>query len=113
MAGSEPRRWPQVFEFASETSIFFKAQELYGLYEARKALRKIDELLVVEGYMDVVALAQNGIVNAVATLGTASGEAHFRKLYRYADRVVCCFDGDKAGRSAALAGVRECAAGVE
>ena len=51
--------------------------------------------------MDVVALAQNGIVNAVATLGTASGEAHFRKLYRYADRVVCCFDGDKAGRSAA------------
>lgn len=84
-----------------ETPIFFKAQELYGLYEARKALRKIDELLVVEGYMDVVALAQNGIVNAVATLGTASGEAHFRKLYRYADRVVCCFDGDKAGRSAA------------
>ena len=71
------------------------------MYEARKALRKIDELLVVEGYMDVVALAQNGIVNAVATLGTASGEAHFRKLYRYADRVVCCFDGDKAGRSAA------------
>ncbi len=84
-----------------ETPIFFKAQELYGLYEARKALRKIEELLVVEGYMDVVALAQNGIVNAVATLGTATGEAHFKKLYRYADRVVCCFDGDKAGRSAA------------
>ena len=84
-----------------ETPIFFKAQELYGLYEARKALRKIDELLVVEGYMDVVALAQNGIVNAVATLGTASGEAHFRKLYRYTGNVVCCFDGDKAGRSAA------------
>ena len=84
-----------------ETPIFFKAQELYGLYEARKALRKIDALLVVEGYMDVVALAQNGIVNAVATLGTATGEAHFKKLYRYADQVVCCFDGDKAGRSAA------------
>ena len=84
-----------------ETPIFLKAQELYGLYEARKALRNIEELLVVEGYMDVVALAQNGIVNAVATLGTATGEAHFKKLYRYADRVVCCFDGDKAGRSAA------------
>ena len=84
-----------------ETPIFFKAQELYGLYEARKALRKIDALLVVEGYMDVVALAQNGIANAVATLGTATGEAHFKKLYRYADQVVCCFDGDKAGRSAA------------
>ncbi len=64
-----------------ETPIFFKAQELYGLYEARKALRKIDALLVVEGYMDVVALAQNGIANAVATLGTATGEAHFKKLY--------------------------------
>ena len=84
-----------------ETPVFSKSQELYGLYEARKALRNIDRLLVVEGYMDVVALAQNGFRNAVATLGTATGEAHYQKLYRYTDEVVCCFDGDKAGRSAA------------
>ncbi len=84
-----------------ETPVFQKGQELYGLYEARKALRQIDRLVVVEGYMDVVALAQHGVLNAVATLGTASGEAHFRKLYRYTDEVVCCFDGDRAGRSAA------------
>lgn len=84
-----------------ETPVFSKSQELYGLYEARKALRNIDRLLVVEGYMDVVALAQNGFRNAVATLGTATGEAHYQKLYRYTDEVVCCFDGDKAGRAAA------------
>ena len=84
-----------------ETPVFVKGQELYGLYEARKALRNIQRLIVVEGYMDVVALAQNGVLNAVATLGTATGEAHFQKLYKYSDEVVCCFDGDKAGRSAA------------
>ena len=84
-----------------ETPVFAKNQELYGLYEARKALRSIDRLMVVEGYMDVVALAQRGFRNAVATLGTATGEAHYQKLYRYTDEVVCCFDGDKAGRAAA------------
>ncbi len=84
-----------------ETPVFHKGSELYGLYEARKALRRIDRLIVVEGYMDVVALAQHGVANAVATLGTATGEAHFKKLYRYADEVVCCFDGDPAGRQAA------------
>ena len=84
-----------------ETPVFQKGAELYGLYEARRALRRIDKLIVVEGYMDVVALAQHGVANAVATLGTASGEAHFHKLYRYADEVVCCFDGDQAGRQAA------------
>ena len=73
-----------------ETPVFFKGQELYGLYEARKALRNIQRLIVVEGYMDVVALAQNGVLNAVATLGTATGEAHFQKLYKYSDEVVCC-----------------------
>jgi len=84
-----------------ETDVFKKGQELYGLYEARKALRNIDEFFVVEGYMDVIALAQAGIANAVATLGTASGQVHFEMLYRFAPRVTCCFDGDNAGRAAA------------
>jgi len=84
-----------------ETDVFKKGQELYGLYEARQALRQIDEFYVVEGYMDVIALAQAGICNAVATLGTASGTVHFEKLYRFAPRVTCCFDGDNAGRAAA------------
>lgn len=84
-----------------ETDVFKKGQELYGLFEARKALRQIDEFFVVEGYMDVIALAQAGISNAVATLGTASGTVHFEKLYRFAPRVICCFDGDNAGRGAA------------
>ncbi len=84
-----------------ETEVFHKGRELYGLYEARMALRRIERLLVVEGYMDVVALAQAGIPNAVATLGTASGVAHFEKLFRAAPEVVCCFDGDNAGREAA------------
>lgn len=84
-----------------ETDVFKKGQELYGLYEARKALRNIDEFFVVEGYMDVIALAQAGISNAVATLGTASGQVHFEMLYRFAPRVTCCFDGDNAGRGAA------------
>jgi len=84
-----------------ETSIFHKGRELYGLYEARRALRAIDRLILVEGYMDVVALAEAGIANAVATLGTATGVPHFDKLFRYTPQVVCCFDGDTAGREAA------------
>ena len=84
-----------------ETEVFKKGRELYGLYEARRVRRRLDTLVVVEGYMDVVALAQHGIDNAVATLGTAVGAAHFERLYRYVDDVVCCFDGDDAGRGAA------------
>ena len=84
-----------------ETEVFNKSQELYGLFEVRRALRQVEEVIVVEGYMDVVALAQHGVANAVATLGTASGEPHFRKLYRNTPKVVCCFDGDAAGRKAA------------
>lgn len=84
-----------------ETPVFHKGRELYGLYEARKALRQIDRLLVVEGYMDVVALAQFGIRNAVATLGTAITREHLERVFRVAPEVVFCFDGDRAGREAA------------
>ena len=84
-----------------ETPIFHKGRELYGLYEARKALKDIDALLLVEGYMDVVALAQHGLRNAVATLGTATTPDHLEKLFRSTPRVIFCFDGDRAGRNAA------------
>ncbi len=84
-----------------ESSVFHKGQELYGLFEARKAMRKLDRLLVVEGYMDVVALAQFDINYAVATLGTATTPEHLERLYRAAPEVVFCFDGDRAGRQAA------------
>ena len=84
-----------------ETDVFRKGRELYGLYEARRAQRRLQSVLVVEGYMDVVALAQHGVVNSVATLGTAIGQPHFQTLYRHVDVVVCCFDGDEAGRGAA------------
>ena len=84
-----------------ETPVFHKGRELYGLWEARQALKKIPRLLVVEGYMDVVALAQFGIRNAVATLGTATTSDHLEKLFRATPEVVFCFDGDRAGRKAA------------
>jgi DNA primase len=84
-----------------ETPLFRKGEELYGLPQARQAIRDEDLIVVVEGYMDVVALAQFGVGNAVATLGTATTPVHVRKLLRQADKVVFCFDGDKAGRKAA------------
>ena len=84
-----------------ETPVFHKGRELYGLYEARQALRQPEQLLVVEGYMDVVALAQFGVRNAVATLGTATTADHLEKLFRATDQLVFCFDGDRAGRAAA------------
>jgi len=84
-----------------ETPIFHKGRELYGLYQARKALRDIPRLLVVEGYMDVIALAQFGVRYAVATLGTATTSEHLEQLFRATDEVVFCFDGDRAGRAAA------------
>ena len=84
-----------------ETPVFHKGKELYGLYEAQQALRRLERLLVVEGYMDVVALAQNGIRYAVATLGTATSTEHVERLFRAAPEVIFCFDGDRAGREAA------------
>ena len=84
-----------------ETPLFSKGRELYGLFEARQALRDKGYALVVEGYMDVVALAQKGFANAVATLGTACTAEHVQKLFRFTDAVVFSFDGDAAGRRAA------------
>ena len=84
-----------------ETPLFSKGRELYGLFEARVALRQKGYALVVEGYMDVVALAQSGFGNAVATLGTACTPDHLQKLLRFTDSVVFSFDGDAAGRRAA------------
>jgi len=77
------------------------AEELYGLYEARKAGQDANMIIVVEGYMDVVALAQKGIENAVATLGTAANQQHSELLFKVVPNIVFCFDGDRAGKAAA------------
>ncbi|MDQ3197014.1 MAG: DNA primase, partial [Pseudomonadota bacterium] len=84
-----------------ETPLFEKGRELYGLFQARRAVRSAGRVLVVEGYMDVVALAQHGIEYGVATLGTATTPMHVQKLLQQSDNVVFCFDGDEAGRRAA------------
>jgi len=84
-----------------ESAIFHKGRELYGLYEARKTVRQLERILVVEGYMDVVALAQFDINYAVATLGTSTTPDHLERLFRTVPEVVFCFDGDRAGRAAA------------
>ena len=83
-----------------ETPLFEKGREVFGLPQARSVLREKNVAIVVEGYMDVVALAQHGVGNAVATLGTATTTAHVQKLLRQVDRLVFCFDGDAAGRKA-------------
>jgi DNA primase len=84
-----------------ETPVFVKGRELYGLHEARQAIRKAGHALVVEGYLDVVVLAQHGLGQAVATLGTACTAEHVQKLARFTDQIVFSFDGDAAGRRAA------------
>jgi len=84
-----------------ETAVFKKGQEIYGIYQATRATKKLDKLLVVEGYLDVLALTQFGILNAVATLGTATTSDHLARLFRVAPQLVFCFDGDQAGKRAA------------
>lgn len=96
LGGGEPK-----YLNSPETGLFHKGRELYGLYEARQALRQIPRLLVVEGYMDVIGLHQAGVPWAVATLGTATTPEHLERLFRVTEEVVFCFDGDRAGRQAA------------
>lgn len=84
-----------------ESDVFHKSREVYGLFEARQAIRQLDKLLVVEGYMDVIALAQNGIDYAVATLGTATNQDNLQALFKQVRHLVFCFDGDTAGFRAA------------
>ena len=84
-----------------ETALFEKGRELYNFFSARRAIRAANYAIVVEGYMDVIALAQHGIDNAVAALGTATTSFHIQKLLRQTDNIIFCFDGDKAGKKAA------------
>ncbi len=95
-----PEDTPKYYN-SPETPLFQKGHELYGLFAARRAIRDAGRVLVVEGYMDVVALAQYGIDYAVAALGTATTPFHITKLMRQTDEIVFCFDGDNAGRTAA------------
>jgi len=89
-----------------ETPVYHKANELYGLYEARRTNPRLTRFVIVEGYMDVVALAQHGIDYAVATLGTATNVTHLNRLFRLVSEVIYCFDGDAAGRTAAWRGMQ-------
>lgn len=89
-----------------ETPVYHKGNELYGLYEAKRANPKLTRFVIVEGYMDIVALAQSGIDYAVATLGTATNSTHLTRLFRMVSEVIYCFDGDNAGRTAAWRGLQ-------
>jgi len=103
MDGGEPK-----YLNSPETPLFQKGSELYGLFEARQAIREAGYALVTEGYMDVVALAQLGFPQAVATLGTACTPIHVQKLLRQTDQVIFSFDGDNAGRRAARRALEAC-----
>ncbi len=91
-----------------ESTVFHKSNEVYGIYEARKANRSIEKLLVVEGYMDVISLAQHGITYSVATLGTATNENNLRALLKYSKQLIFCFDGDTPGLKAAHKAMHNC-----
>lgn len=96
LANEEPK-----YLNSPETVLFHKGRELYGLYEARQALRSIERLVIVEGYMDVIGLARHGIDFVAATLGTATTAEHLNRVFRLCEEIVFCFDGDRAGRAAA------------
>lgn len=85
-----------------ETALFHKGTELYGLYEARQSNQELNQIIIVEGYMDVISLAQFGVTNSVATLGTATTAQHLQRLLRYTSNIIFCFDGDTAGQNAAI-----------
>ena len=91
-----------------ETAIFHKGDEIYGVYELKKAVTNIDRIFVTEGYMDVVALAEHGFKTAVATLGTAINNAQIEKLFRSCKTLIFCFDGDSAGKKAAWRSLEQC-----
>ena len=91
-----------------ETPIFQKGRELFGLYEARKSLKAIPNIIMVEGYLDVISLSQFEIHNAVASLGTSLTENHLHKIFRYTPEIIFCFDGDDAGRKAAARALETC-----
>ena len=91
-----------------ESKLFYKSNEVYGLFESKQYINKVNQIIVVEGYTDVIALHQNGIKNAVAALGTAFTKFHINKLLRYSKNIVFCFDGDIAGQKAAWKALENC-----
>jgi len=91
-----------------ETQLFKKGELLYGLYESKEFLRSSNHAIIVEGYTDVISLAHNGFKNSLATLGTATTDAHIKKAFRFADKITICFDGDNAGRKAAWKACKIC-----
>ena len=91
-----------------ESPVFHKGDEIYGLYELKKAVSQIDQIFITEGYMDVIALAEHGVKTAVATLGTAINNAQIEKLFRSCKTLVFCFDGDAAGKKAAWRSLEQC-----
>ncbi len=109
----EPQPGNPKYLNSPETPIFHKGSELYGLYGARAGIKEADGVLVVEGYMDVVALAQEGINNAVATLGTATTAMHLQRLFRHTPNITFSFDGDRAGRAAAWKALETCLPAIQ
>jgi len=91
-----------------ESKIFYKSSELYGLYESKQNINKLDNIIIVEGYTDVIALHKNKFNNSVATLGTAFTKYHISKLLRYSKNIIFCFDGDAAGKAAAWKALNNC-----